>query len=315
MLDLKTQKMLITGGHGFAGRHLLARLRKMGVPAENVFAPAREEADLRRFSDCERAVKGRDVVIHLAGTTGGGDFHKEHPGQIFYDNAIMGIELMEAARKAGVKKFVMAGSATEYPVSAPVPYKEEDVWNGFPEEGHAAYSIAKRTILMQGQAYQAEYGLGSVHLLLANMYGPFAETNSGPVPALIGRIREARESGKPEVLVWGTGNATRDFIYVEDAAEAIVAAAERYEKPDPVNIGSGREVSIKTLAETIARLMGFKGVLRFDPSRISDETRRFLDVSKAEREFGFKARTSFEEGLQKTIEWYNTEHVAGPRSA
>lgn len=254
-------------------------------------------------------MKDVDVVIHLAGLTGGGTYHKEHPAEIFYGNMMMGVNLMEAARGAGVKKIVIAGSATEYPADAPMPLKEEDLWNGFPEARHAPYSIAKRALLVQGQAYRAQYGFNVVHLLLTSMFGPFAKPDGGPVPGFIERIVEAKKTGENEVVVWGTGKATRDFLYVGDAAEAIIMAAEKYDGAEPVNVGSGEETSIKILAETIAELCGFKGALHFDPTKSSDETRRVLDVSRAEKAFGFRARTSLRDGLRKTLEWYNSEHA------
>jgi GDP-L-fucose synthase len=309
MMDLRDKKILVTGGGGFLGRHVVQTLKARGVPEKNIVVPLREEHDLRRADACHAVTRGVHVVIHLAGITGDGQFHRERPGEIFFDNFTMGVELMEAARKNGVRKFVTAGSITEYPERAPLPYREENLWTGAVEELHEAYSIAKAMLLVQGQAYRAQYAFDAIHLLLTNMYGPGEETVRGfVITNIVRRILEARRNGAPSITLWGTGEPTRDFIYVKDAAEAFVAAAERYSKPEPVNIGSGWEISIRELATTTAKLMGFVGKIRWDVSRPEGQSRRILDPGRAEHEFGFRARTALEDGLRETIAWHETEH-------
>lgn len=302
MIDLKTKKILVTGGAGFLGQHLLRKLKERGVPEKNIFAPRSAELDLRLRENCEKAVRGQNIVVHLAGSTGGITFHKERPAQTFYDNLVMGVELMESARKAGVEKFVAIGTATEYPENASPPLKEKDLWNGQPEKIHIPYAVAKKMLLVQAQAYRRQYGFTGIHLLHTNMYGPGDEKSSFVIPALIKRIREAKAEKLPFVEVWGSGRALRDFLYVEDAAEGIVLAAEKYEGAEPVNMASGREVSIGEVVKRLVELLDFGGEIHWDASKPEGHLRRVLDVSKAEREFGFRARTGFEEGLKKTIE-------------
>ena len=300
-MDWREKKILVTGAAGFLGNHIVAYLKKRGIDESNILTPRSAEYDLRKRADCERAVAGRDLVIHAAGITGNAEFHKAHPADIFYENLTMGVELMEAARKAGVKKFVTIGSATEYPNNAPLPFKEENLWIGPVESMHAPYTVAKKMLLAQGQAYRAQYQWNAIHLLLTNMYGPGEKKDGGPIPSLIVRTAQAKVSNEATITVWGTGRATRDFLYVEDAAEAIVLAAEKYDGGEPVNIGSGYEISIREVAESIASEMQFKGRLEFDATKPEGLPRRMLDVSRAEREFGFRAATSFKEGLRKTI--------------
>jgi GDP-L-fucose synthase len=312
MLELHDKKILVTGGTGFLGTHVVRALKDRGVLEKNIIVPARETHDLRTAEACREVTKGADVVIHLAGITGDGQFHREHPAEIFHDNLTMGVELMEAARANGVKKFVTAGSITEYPVAAPLPFREEDIWAGSVEELHEAYSVAKTMLLVQAQAYRAQYGFDAVHLLLTNMYGPGKEAVRGfVITNIIRRILEAKRDKALDITLWGTGAPTRDFIFVKDAAEAFVAAAERYDKPEPVNVGSGWEISIKELAETIARLMDWKGDIKWDISKPDGQMRRILDPGHAEREFGFRARTSFEEGLKETIAWQEKQFQQG----
>lgn len=300
-MELKDKKILLTGGSGFLGAHVSATLVARGVAKENIFSPRSRELDLRKLADCEAAVKGRDLVIHAAGITGDVEFHKAHPGSIFYDNLVMGVQLMDAARRAGVKKFVTIGSATEYPSGADMPLREDELWNGPVEKNHEAYTIAKKMLLVEAQSYRKQYGFDAIHLLLTSMYGPGEKIDGGPIPSLIKRIAEAKASGTGLVTVWGTGNVTRDFLYVNDAAEGVVLAAEKYDKPEPVNLGSGREISIRELAEMIGGLMGFMGTFVFDASKPEGQARRLMDASRAEREFGFHAATDFQKGLKETI--------------
>lgn len=299
--------MLVTGGSGFLGSFVLDELRRRGVREENIRAPRRAELDLRRWEDCRKAVEGADVVIHLAARVGGIGLNREIPGTLFYENAIMGIQLMEAARLAGVQKFVAIGTICAYPKYTPVPFKEADLWNGYPEETNAPYGLAKKMLLVQAQAYRQQYGFNSIYLLPVNLYGPrdnFDPRSSHVIPALIRKFAEAKEAGRRTVEVWGTGNASREFLYVEDAAEGICLATERYDGPEPVNLGAGFEIKIRDLAALIARLMGFEGELVWDTTKPDGQPRRMLDVSRAERLFGFRARTKLEEGLRKTIDWY-----------
>lgn len=309
MINLAKKKILVTGAHGFLGRHLTANLlEKRQIPKENLFLPRAEELDLRKWENCERAVKNQDIVIHLAAVTGSVEFHRLNPGKIFYDNIIMGVQLMEAARLAGAEKFVVIGSATEYPQGIPVPFKEDVLWEGYPEEIHASYSFAKKMLLVQGQAYRQQYNFNATHLLLTNVYGPGMNLEQGYViDSLIQRIDEAKKAKRKIVEVWGTGNPTRDFLYIEDAAEGILLAAENYNKIEPVNIASGKEISIEALAGFLCHLMDFRGKIYWDTSKPDGQLRRILDISRAEKEFGFKPKTNLEDGLQKTIKWYYGE--------
>jgi GDP-L-fucose synthase len=306
-MDLAQEKILVTGGAGFLGRHVLEQLLARGVSRENVFAPSAAELDLTVRRDCEKAVEGRAVVIHAAAVTGNAELHRAHPADIFHDNALMGTQLLKAASEAGVKKIVTIGSVTEYPDVAPLPLRENDLWGGYPEATHAPYSIAKRALLTYGQACRVQYGISVIHLLMTSMYGPGAAPGSGPVPSFIERIAEAKRSGGKEITAWGTGKPLRDLLYVSDAAEAIVAATEKYDGSEPVNIGSGTEISIADLVAHIIALMDFKGGVIFDPTKPDGKMRRALDVTRAEKEFGFRAETDLESGLRKTIEWYNSQ--------
>jgi GDP-L-fucose synthase len=307
MVDLRDKRVLVTGGSGFVGNHLIQGLLRRGAPKSNVFAPSRAELDLRRWEDCQKAVASRDVVIHLAAVVGGIGINQEKPGEFFYDNLMMGTQLMEAARLANVEKFVALGTICAYPKFTPIPFREDDLWNGYPEETNAPYGLAKKMLLVQAQAYQQQYGFNAIYLLPVNLYGPgdkFDPRWSHVIPALIKKCVDAEEQGAEEIVVWGDGSPTREFLFVEDCVEGILLATECYTKSDPVNLGSGMEISIRDLVCLIAKFVGFKGEIRWDTSKPNGQPRRSLDVSRAEREFGFRACTPFEEGLRRTIEWY-----------
>jgi len=289
------------------GTHLYGALLARGCPLENIFRPTLEELDLRKWADCEKAVNGQEIVIHLAAKVGGIGFNQEKPGELFYDNLMMGAQIMEASRLAGVEKFLSVATICAYPKLTPVPFREDDLWNGYPEETNAPYGLAKKMLLVQAQAYRQQYGFNAITLFPVNLYGPsdnFDPVSSHVIPALIKKIADAQKEGKGFVEVWGTGQPTREFLYVEDAANGIISALEKYDDARPVNLGSGKEISIKDLAETIAKLMEYKGEIRWDASRPDGQPRRILDVSRAEQEFGFRAKTDFKVGLRKTIDWY-----------
>ena len=313
-LDLTAKRILVTGGAGFLGSALVERLGSRGCPS--IFVPRRREFDLTREDAVTRvyAWARPDIVVHLAAVVGGIGANREHPGQFFYDNLLMGAFLLEHARRAGVEKFVAVGTVCSYPKYAPVPFREDDLWNGYPEETNAPYGIAKKMLLVQSQAYREEYGLNTIFLLPVNLYGPgdtFDPARSHVIPALIKKFVDAREAGRDEVELWGTGKATREFLFVDDAAEGIALATERYEKPEPVNLGAGFEISIRELAERIADLIGFDGLIAWDPSKPDGQPRRCLDTTRAASEFGFRARTPFGEGLARTVRWYLEQRQAG----
>lgn len=303
----ENKKILLTGGAGFLGGFVVEKLLERGAKRENIIIPRFADVDLRKWENCQKVVDGIDVVIHLAAKVGGIGLNKEKPGELFYDNLIMGVQLMEAARQSGVKKFVAIGTICAYPKFTPTPFKEDDLWIGYPEETNAPYGLAKKMMLVQAQAYRQQYGFNAIYLLPVNLYGPkdnFNPDSSHVIPALIKKVADAKKENKDFIEVWGIGKATREFLYAEDAAEGIVLAAEKYDKPEPVNIGAGMEISIKDLTETICRLMDFKGEIRWDTTKPDGQPRRMLDTSRAEKEFEFKAKTNFEEGLKKTINWY-----------
>jgi len=302
------KKVLVTGGAGFFGSFIVHKLiKERGVKPENIRVPRSKEIDLIKWENCVRAVTDMDIVIHLAGKVGGIGFNKKYPATLFYDNAIMGIQLMEAARQEGVEKYVAIGTVCAYPKYTPVPFREEDLWNGYPEETNASYGIAKKILLVQAQAYRQQYGFNAIYLLPVNLYGPrdnFDPENSHVIPGLIKKMVDAKIEGKDEVVVWGTGKASREFLYVEDAAEGILLATEKYNKPDPINLGSGKEITIAELVSLIAELVGYEGKIVWDMSKPDGQPRRRLDTSKAKKEFGFESKTDFVEGLKRTIEWY-----------
>ncbi|MCK9335620.1 MAG: GDP-L-fucose synthase [Candidatus Cloacimonetes bacterium] len=299
--------ILVTGGAGFLGSNVVKHLIETGAKKENIIVPRSRDIDLRVWENCLSVTMGVDLVIHLAASVGGIGYNMNNPGSLFYDNAIMGIQLMEAARQNSVGKFVAVGTICAYPKFTPIPFREEDLWNGYPEETNAPYGLAKKMMLVQAQSYRQQYGFDAIYLLPVNLYGPgdnFNPDSSHVIPALIKKFIDAKESGSSKVEVWGTGAASREFLFVDDAARAIVLAAQKYDKPEPVNIGSCMEITIKELVDLIAELTGFEGEIIWDTSKPDGQPRRMLDVSVAEKEFGFKAKVGFEEGLKKTIEWY-----------
>jgi GDP-L-fucose synthase len=298
---------MVTGGGGFLGSSVVQRLRQAG--ATDIFVPRSHDYDLRARDDIDRALAdGRpDLLIHLAAVVGGIGANRENPGRFFYENAIMGIELMERSRRAGVEKFVQIGTVCSYPKFTPVPFREDDLWNGYPEETNAPYGLAKKMLLVQGQAYRQQYGFNVIHLIPVNLYGPgdnFDPSSSHVIPALIKKCVDARDGGLDHIEVWGTGSASREFLYVDDAAEGIVLGAERYDGAEPVNLGVGHEITIRELVELIVRLARFTGEISWDPSKPDGQPRRALDTSRARERFGFVATTDFESGLQRTIDWY-----------
>jgi len=306
------KKILITGGAGFFGSQVVNQLLQKGVPKENIQIPRSREIDLRKWENCVKVVRDADIVIHLAAKVGGIGFNQNYPAQLFYDNAIMGIQMIEAARQANVGKCVIVGTICAYPKFTPVPFQENNLWNGYPEETNAPYGLAKKMLLVQSQAYRQEYGFNSIYLLPVNLYGPgdnFDPASSHVIPALIKKFIDAKQDHRPYVEVWGTGNASREFLYVDDAARGIILASERYNKPEPVNLGAGMEISIWDLVTLVQELTGFSGEIRWDTTKPDGQPKRSLDVSRAKREFGFEAQVPFREGLKKTIAWYEKHHA------
>ncbi|HMD90233.1 MAG TPA: GDP-L-fucose synthase [Anaerolineaceae bacterium] len=312
------RRVCVTGGAGFLGSFVIEKLRQHG--AREIFVPTLEKYDLVQPESIKQMLSDSrpDIIIHLAAHVGGIGANREHPAEFFYDNLMMGVQLMHQAWLQSVEKFVAIGTVCAYPKFTPVPFKEEELWNGYPEETNAPYGLAKKMLLVQAQAYRQQYGYNAIYLLPVNLYGPhdnFNPSSSHVIPAQIRKCIEAQAAGQDEIVSWGDGSPTREFIYVEDAAEAIVLAAERYNGPEPVNIGSGREISIKDLTNLIARLTGFTGKIVWDTSKPNGQPRRALDTSRAEQYFGFKAKTPFEEGLRRTIEWYRQSSSTQNRPA
>jgi GDP-L-fucose synthase len=309
----ETRRVVVTGGHGFLGSFVVDKLRAAG--AQEVVVPRSEKHDLRIQTEALRLYTDTrpDIVIHLAAVVGGIGANRKNPGLFFYDNAIMGLNVIEAARISGIEKFVCAGTICSYPKFTPVPFREEDFWNGYPEETNAPYGLAKKMLLVQLQAYREQYGFNGVYLTPVNLYGPrdnFDLESSHVIPALIRKCIEAKQTNAAEIVAWGTGNATREFLYVEDAAEAIVLAAEKYSKPDLVNLGSGEEISVRDLLEMIRTMVGARGTVRWDHTKPDGQPRRSLDTSRAAREFGWRAKTPLRDGLKETIEWFTTSRAA-----
>jgi GDP-L-fucose synthase len=306
------RSVMVTGGGGFLGTSVVRRLREAG--ADKIFVPRSRDYDLRTERGVQVALDHGvpDTLIHVAGLLGGIGANRDLPGRMFYDNAIMGIQLMEQARIAGVRKFVTIGTVCSYPKFTPVPFQERDLWIGYPEETSAPYGLAKKMLLVQGQAYRQQYGFDAIHLLLVNLYGPgdnFDPASSHVIPALIKKCFDAMSAGQGFIDVWGTGSASREFLFVDDAADGIVLAAERYDDAEPANIGVGGEIPVRDLVRLIASLTGFEGEIRWDPTKPDGQPRRQLDTSRARERFGFEARTTFEDGLRRTVDWYKATQL------
>ena len=298
----------MTGGAGFLGTHLIENLvKKRNMEEKQIHVPRSREVDLRYYDNCIKVVQNIDIVIHLAARVGGIEYNRTHPGSLFYDNAKMGLNLMEAAREEGVEKFIGVSSVCAYPKNVTIPTKEEDLWEGYPEESNAAYGMAKKMLIIQTKAYEQEYGFNAISLILANLYGPgdnFEDEKSHVIPALIKRMIHAKKTGKPYITLWGTGNPTRDFLYVKDAVEGIIQATEKYDKPYPVNLASGKEISIKKLSEVLKEITEYNGELRWDTSKPDGQPRRLFSIKRAQTEFNFNPKTDLREGLRSTVDWY-----------
>jgi len=307
---LKTKRILITGGSGFLGKHVGKEIEERGC--EEIFVPLSKDYNLVEMEAVRRLYQDArpDIVIHLAGRVGGIGANMQNQGKFFFDNLMMGVQMMEQGRILGIEKFVAIGTICAYPKFTPLPFKEEDLWNGYPEETNAPYGLAKKMLLVQSQAYRRQYDFNSIYLLPVNLYGPgdnFDPDSSHVIPALIEKVFDAKDKGEARIVAWGSGKVTREFLYVEDAAEGIVLATEKYNKADPINLGAGFEISIMELAGLICELAGFDGEIEWDTSKPDGQPRRCLDTSKAKEEFGFEAKTYFREGLRKTIEWYKKQ--------
>jgi GDP-L-fucose synthase len=310
----KNKRVCVTGGAGFLGSFITERLHERGTA--EVFVPVIEKYNLVEPSDIRRMLEDSrpEIILHLAAQVGGIGANRSHPAEFFYNNLMMGVQLMHEAWQRGVSKFVALGTVCAYPKFTPVPFHEDDLWNGYPEETNAPYGLAKKMLLVQSQAYRQQYGFNSIFLLPVNLYGPrdnFDLESSHVIPAMIRKCIEAQDAGSMEIHLWGDGSPTREFLYVEDAADGILLAAEKYDKSEPVNLGSGHEIGIRPLAELIARLTGFEGTIIWETDKPNGQPRRGLDVNRAEREFGFKAQVGFEEGLRRTIAWYRQKRAAG----
>jgi GDP-L-fucose synthase len=308
-------RIVVTGAGGFVGHALLAKFKERGYT--NILPVRRKEFDLTHESEVQRLYTELrpDVVMHMAAEVGGIGANRDNPGRYFFANLAMGMHLIEGARKHNIKKFLQVGTICAYPKFTPVPFREEELWNGYPEETNAPYGIAKKALLVMCQAYRQQYGLNAIYVLPVNLYGPhdnFHLHTSHVIPALIRKCVEARERGDAEVVAWGSGSASREFLYVDDCAEGLLLALEKYDSPEPINLGNGREITIKDLTEMVARIAGFKGIIRWDSSKPDGQPRRCLDVSRAARELGFQAKTTLEDGLKKTVEWFE-KHVESAR--
>lgn len=306
-LDLNGKHILVTGGAGFLGKQVVQQLRQAGASDDLITVPRSKDYDLRTMEACQRAAKGQDVIIHLAAHVGGIGLNREKPAELFYDNLMMGTQLIHAAYEAGVSKFVCVGTICAYPKFTPVPFKEDDLWNGYPEETNAPYGVAKKALLVQLQSYRQQYGFDGVYLLPVNLYGPednFDPRSSHVIPALIRKVYEAQERGDKTLPVWGDGSPTREFLYSEDAARGIVMATQDFSESDPVNLGTGYEISIRDLVTLLCDLMKFEGEVIWQTDQPNGQPRRCLDTQRAKAAFGFEAQVSFEQGLKNTIEWY-----------
>jgi len=307
MLDLQNKRILVTGGNGFLGKQVVEQLCKAGATIDKISTPRSKELDLCKWENCQQAVKEQDVVVHLAAHVGGIGLNREKPAELFYDNLMMGTQLIHAAYQEGVAKFVCVGTICAYPKFTPVPFKEDDLWNGYPEETNAPYGIAKKALLVQLEAYRQQYGFKGIYLLPVNLYGPednFDPRSSHVIPALIRKVHEAQVRGDKQLPAWGDGSPTREFLYSTDAAQGIVIATQKYDDAAPVNLGTNQEISIKDLVETICELMEFEGEIVWQTDQPNGQPRRCLDTQRAKEEFGFVAQTEFRQGLKNTINWY-----------
>ncbi|MEB3226651.1 MAG: GDP-L-fucose synthase [Synechococcus sp.] len=307
MIDLSQKKILVTGGAGFLGKQVIAQLIQTGAKPENISVPRSSSCDLRRLEACQKVVQGQDIVIHLAAHVGGIGLNREKPAELFYDNLMMGIQLIHSAYEAGVEKFVCVGTICAYPKFTPVPFKEKDLWAGYPEETNAPYGIAKKALLVQLESYRLQYGFNGIYLLPVNLYGPednFNPESSHVIPALIRKVHEAQRDGVKQLKVWGDGSPTREFLHAQDAARGIILATVNYNESDPINLGTNTEISIKDLVELICELMAFEGEIIWETDKPNGQPRRCLDTQKAKEQFGFEAAISLRQGLQETIDWY-----------
>ena len=308
-MDWSGKKVLVTGGNGFLGSHVVNELKNLNV--KDVFTPASKDYDLRNRTDCKKVLKDIDVVFHLASTSGGIMFMKERPAEAFYDNIMMGVNLIHEAKEAGIEKLIITGAVSSYPKLAPIPFNEKNIWDGYPDETNAPYGIAKRTLLVQSQAYRQQFDFNSIMLFLTNLYGPkdhFDPTSATVVPALIHKISSAKKQNDKSISIWGDGTPTRDFLYVQDAVRGLMLAAEKYDEGLPINLGSDQETTINELVNLISKIIGFKGQIKWDKSKPNGQPRRKVSNKLAEEKLGFKAETTLEEGLQKTIEWFQ-KHI------
>ena len=308
-MDWSGKKVLVTGGNGFLGSHVVNELKNLNV--KDVFTPASKDYDLRNRTDCKKVLKDIDVVFHLASTSGGIMFLKERPAEAFYDNIMMGVNLIHEAKEAGIEKLIITGAVSSYPKLAPIPFNEKNIWDGYPDETNAPYGIAKRTLLVQSQAYRQQFDFNSIILFLTNLYGPkdhFDPTSATVIPALINKISSAKKQNKKSISIWGDGTPTRDFLYVQDAVRGLMLAAEKYDEGLPINLGSDQETTINELVNLISKIIGFKGQIKWDKSKPNGQPRRKVSNKLAEEKLGFKSETTLEEGLQKTIEWFQ-KHI------
>ena len=309
-MDWSGKKVLVTGGNGFLGSHVVNELKNLNV--KDVFTPASKDYDLRNRTDCKKVLKDIDVVFHLASTSGGIMFLKERPAEAFYDNIMMGVNLIHEAKEAGIEKLIITGAVSSYPKLAPIPFNEKNIWDGYPDETNAPYGIAKRTLLVQSQAYRQQFDFNSIILFLTNLYGPkdhFDPTSATVIPALIHKISSAKKQNDKSISIWGDGTPTRDFLYVQDAVRGLMLAAEKYDEGLPINLGSDQETTINELVNLISKIIGFKGQIKWDKSKPNGQPRRKVSNKLAEEKLGFKAETTLEEGLQKTIEWFQ-KHIS-----